>query len=253
MGVFGLLSHCLEHRIECAEYADLVEIAAQRDGIELLVDFYAFEHYVLKNFWKSLGHCSNNPYLRILGGNYGALDAFVSKLVKDLKALNIHLVMFVDGAKGSSRVVAEQKMDTWKYRHKRDLQKLRDILEVAYGNKKIQDLPDDTWVRPVLLEVQMFETLKACECEVVSLSSGEADYVIARTLRDRPKAYAILSNDSDFCIFQNCRFIPYELFDANEDLQLGSTLQWLPDKPIRLMCGSLTPSSVAGLFQVGFF
>ena len=54
MGIRGLLSYCLEHRQECVETVDLVEVAQQRQGIELLVDFYSFEHLLVRKFWKSL-------------------------------------------------------------------------------------------------------------------------------------------------------------------------------------------------------
>ena len=50
MGIRGLLSHCLEHRQQCSNVVDLVEIAQQKGGIELLVDFYSFEH-LLVSFW----------------------------------------------------------------------------------------------------------------------------------------------------------------------------------------------------------
>ena len=250
MGIQGLLSYCLEHRAECAVFENLVDVSARNRGIEILVDFYSFEHHLLSNFWKSLGSCSRNPYLRFLGGEYGAFDSYVSKLVSDLKALDIHLVMFIDGAKGSSKVVREQKFETWKYRHTQDLRTLHDLLDVVRGGKRIEDLAETQWVRPVLLEIQVLQTLKECGCEVVQISCGEADYVLARNLKKRPKAYAILSNDSDYCIFEDCKFIPLELFDVNKDLNLGAIDQWLPEKPIRLMCGILTADVIAGHFEV---
>ena len=60
---------------------------------------------------KDLEHCehstihillgaSKNEYLRILGGEYSALDLYIRKLITDLRSLDISLVMFIDGAKG---------------------------------------------------------------------------------------------------------------------------------------------------------
>ena len=43
---------------------------------------------------------SKNEYLRILGGEYSALDLYIRKLITDLRSLDISLVMFIDGAKG---------------------------------------------------------------------------------------------------------------------------------------------------------
>lgn len=250
MGVFRLLTYILDHRDSCAEFVDLIEVAQQNGGIEILVDYYSFQQTMVAKFWKSLSSCSGNPFLKLLGGEYGAFDAYISKLVKDLQALDIKLVMFVDGSKGSSQIGAQQKLETWKQRHERDMQKLHDLLHVVKGNKNIGDLSDETAVRPVLLEVQVFETLKQCNCEVVHLSSGEADFAIAKNLHSRPKAYAVLSNDSDFCIFKDTKVIFNQLFDVHNDLQLGSENQWLPEKPVRLMCGVVSSMKVATLFQV---
>ena len=94
---------------------------------------------------------------------------------------------------------------------------MNELSQVYNGSKRISDLPDTTSVRPVLLEVQIFETLKECKCEIVQLPAGEADYAIARNLLLRPKAFAVISNDSDFCIFKDCLLIPNELFDIQKN------------------------------------
>ena len=237
MGVFSLMHYVLDHRDTCTEFVDLIEISSQKGGVEILVDYYSFQQMLMLNFFKSLSSCSGNPYLKLLGGEYGAIDAFVSKLVSDLKALSINLVMFVDGSKGSSRIGTQQKLETWKHRHENDVKKLAELIDVITGNKNIQDLSQDTAIRPVLVEIQIFDTLRKCDVEIIQLSSGEADAAIAKNLQGRPKAYAIYSNDTDFCIFQNCKVIFQELFDIHKNLQLGSDKRWLPDKPTRLVCG----------------
>ena len=244
MGVGGLLSYCLENKASCSETVDLVKVAQQRGGIELLVDFYSFEHFLLKNIWKTLSGLAGNEFLRILGGEYGAIDAVLTKLVKDLQSLEVHLVFFIDGAKGSSSVGTTQKLDTWKSRHKNDVKKIHDLLDVLKGKRLMKNIPDTTSVRPVLLEVQVVEALKSCNCEIVQCPMGEADFVIARNLVQRPKAYAVISNDSDFCIFEKCGFIPHELFDVSGDLHLGQK-RLLPEKPVRLNVGIITSEKVA--------
>ena len=80
-----------------------------------------------------------------------------------------------------------------------------------------------------------------CSCEVVQCCAGEADFVIARNMR-RPKAYAVISNDSDFCVFKDCRFILNELFDLENDLQLGTPQ--IPEKPVRLRCSIISSQKV---------
>ena len=251
MGVFGLMSHCIQRKEECVEYVDILQVAEEKKGgIQLLVDFYSFEHLLLRSFWSSLSSCSGNLHLRLLGGEYGALDVFISKLIKDLRSLNIELVMFIDGAKGSSRAGTEQKLETWKNRHFRDMNKMYELLDVLNERKNIETVDESISVRPVCLEMQIRETLKENHVEVVQLASGEADYVLARNLELRSKAYAVVSNDSDFCIFENCRFIPNDLFDTRKDLQLGSAVQWLPEKPMRLECGIITTTRVVQMLGV---
>ena len=185
-----------------------------------------------------------------MGGEYATLDAYLTKLVTDLWSCGIHLVIYVDGARGSSETTMERKLQTWKDRQSQSLQQIRDNLDVLVGCKQIADLSDRSSIRPVLLEVQMFETFKACDCEVVYCAAGEADYVLVRNLMIRPDAFAILSNDSDFCIFRDCRFIPCQLFDTNNDLMLGGT-QRMPEKPERLTVGVIHTHQVATLLQVG--
>ncbi|KAK2161750.1 hypothetical protein LSH36_110g03068 [Paralvinella palmiformis] len=249
MGVYRLLSYCLDRRQQCVEYVDLVEEAASKDGIEILVDYYSFQQFLVKKYWDALSAVTNNPYLRLLGGEYRSLDEYMTKLIKDLQSLDIHFVMFIDGAKGSSKIGTEQKMNTWKFRHMKDLEKMQDLISVLNRYKRIEDLSSESNIRPVLLEVQIMETLKECKCEVVQCPSGEADFVIARNLQSRPKAFAILSNDSDFCVFSCCKFIPNELFDLQNDLQLGGT-EFLPAKPIRLMVGMIRSTKVTSLLEL---
>lgn len=249
MGVRGLLGYCLDHKSECVRYVDIVEVAKEKGIIEILVDFYAFMHYVRQRFWRTMTTVNNNPFMRLMGGEYAALDTYLTKLIADLRSCGIHLVMYVDGARGSSKTTMERKLQTWKDRYSQDMQKLRDNLDVIAGYKQTTDLSEDSAVRSVLLEVQMFETFKACNCEVVQCTAGEADYVLARNLMMRPQAFAIFSNDSDFCIFKDCRFIPCQLFDTNNDLRLGG-MQKLPEKPQQLTVGVIHSSTVATLLQL---
>jgi hypothetical protein len=239
----------MEHKEEVVEVVDLIEKARQRNGIELLVDFYAFEHIVLKNMWKSLAEVRRNDYLRLAGGEYETIDLHFAKIVTDLRSLDINLVFYVDGAKGSSTYQTQNKLDTWKSRHKNDVKKLNTLLDVCSGKTNISTLPYETAVRPVLLEIQVFQTLRECGCEVHQLSFGEADYVIARDLIDRPKAYAVLGNDTDFCIFRESVFIHVDLFDMEGDLGLGGPYV-LPEKPLRLVAGIVTQERVSELLGV---
>ncbi|CAH1774513.1 unnamed protein product [Owenia fusiformis] len=249
MGIRGLLSFILEARDQCVNYQDLVNIARERNGIEILVDYYSFQQYLVERFWQGMEKHCTNEFLKLYGGEYKSLDRFVTKLVTDLKSLDIHLVMYVDGAKGSSRSATEQKFETWKSRHRNDIERMHYLIDVCNGRRQIQDLPDRTNIRPVCQEIQMYDTLKQCGVEIVQCTYGEADFVIARALQVRPKAYVVLSNDTDFALMRDCMFIPYELFDVHGDLTLGEGAY--TEKPIRLEVGVVSTTSVGPALRLG--
>lgn len=237
MGISGLMSYCMRSKDAWCQYVDIFQVSKDRGGIEILVDYYAFQHFIMDKFWDGLIKCSGNNILQYLGGEYGALDLFLSKLVKDLKSHGIQLVVFVDGAKGSSVVGTQQKMETWKSRHFTDLHKLSLVIKNLQGKQGCDKLREDELnIRPVLLEIQIFSTLKALNVEMV-FRSGEADFVLASHLQSRPKAFAILTNDSDFCLFENCCFIPVSQFDIDNNLKLGTSENWLSEDPAQIRCG----------------
>ncbi|XP_046370575.2 uncharacterized protein LOC124144991 [Haliotis rufescens] len=244
MGIRGLLSYCREHIPTCADTIDLVEVARQRDGILILVDFFSFEHLILEHFWRGLSDMCHNPYLQFDGGEYKTIDAYLSKFVNDLKSLGIGLVFYVDGAKGSSYEGTKQKLETWQKRHMEEVQRLREITDMCQGKFPVEHLHHEARMRPVLLEIQVKNTLTACGCIVHQLPSGEADYVIAQELQTNQKALAVLSNDTDFLVFRNGAMISNEMFDIHGDLQLGRPIL-LPEKPLRLVCHVLKAEKVA--------
>lgn len=248
MGIKGLLSVILEQKAECTETVELLHFAKQRRGIEILVDFYSFEQFIAQNLWKSLGAFKNNKYLGILGAEYAAVDTYVSKMVSDLKSLGIELVFYIDAGKGSSYSETDLKFDTWKNRYYSELRKKQEILQVCAGQMRVTDLDEDTAIQGVLLEIEFVHAIRRVGCEIIQIPVGEAAYWIADQLLKRRKAYAVLSDDSDFCIFKNCRFIPNDLFDIGDNLGLTKPF-FLPRKPKQLMCGIITPSSVQQLFK----
>jgi len=56
-------------------------------------------------------------------------------------------------------------------------------------------------IRPVLFEIQVHHSLKQLGCVIHHAIAGEADYIIAKALHDRPHAYAILSKQFRFLHF----------------------------------------------------
>lgn len=249
MGIRGLLTAIVERKEQCSETVDLVQVAQERGGIEILVDFYSFEHLLVRALWKTLAAFKHNEFLRVLGAEYETMDAYMGKIAKDLKSLGISLVFYIDGNKGASSEETKQKMDTWKYRFRSDCQKKREIIAVCAGQGQFADLSEEAIIRPVCLEIQIVKTLRTAGCEVIQMPAGEADSLIAKHMREREKAFAVLSNDSDFCVFKDCCFIPNILFDLGSDLGLTQPLV-LPRKPQRLLCGVVSSKGVQRMLQV---
>ena len=251
MGVQGLLSVCLERQDECTEgKVDLVKIAKEKEGIEIIVNFDFFQHEIVYQFLTGLSKLRGNPYLKILGGEYGSVDRYVTKLIEDLKSFGIELVFFVEESKGGSTETFKGKFDIWKERHEEMMCKNNQILDVCRGRMDIQEyMRKNLRVLPVVLKDQLLSAIKRCDCELNQIPGGEADLSLTRALMERKKAYAILSNDSDFCIFPEGRFIPIQLFDIEHHLHLGQPAE-VPQKPLKLMVKVITTEKVMSMLEV---
>lgn len=249
MGISGLMSKCLDNKDKCADLVDLVQVAQERDGIEILVDLYCMQYFLLSQFYKSQMAVLKNPFLKILGGEYNALDQYITKFIKDLQSLKINLVFFIDGCRGSSRTVLEQKRKM--ERHESGVKNVHAILDVCSGLKRTEQLECKSFPNlcQVCRTIQFTETLRRWNFEIVSLSCGEADRVLVSSLLERPRAYAIWSSDADFCIFKGSCFIPKELFDTTNELGLAKS-QPLPNTPRSLICGVISSSKVSSMLQV---
>ena len=104
MGVRGLITTIRKRQEECVDFfdlVDLVEVARQKGGIEILVDYYAFQNFIIQKIWNGLSKDRNNEFLRLCGGEYGTIEEYITKFVQDLKSLDITLVFFVNGGQGT--------------------------------------------------------------------------------------------------------------------------------------------------------
>ena len=104
---------------------------------------------------------------------------------------------------------------------------------------------------PVLLGLQLIESLKACGCEMNHCAAGEVDGILAKSLIDRSKAFVILSRDSDFGVFKGGAFVPPELFDLERDLCDEQSDSRFFRKPTdRLMVGIISAERVQNALGV---
>ena len=250
MGVRGLIDVILEEQDVCVDVVDLVLVAQERGGIEILVDFHSFKFFIMDAFQKSISKHYNNDYLCVTGGEYKALDAYLEQFIRILRDLQISLVMLEDGGKGSSMLENREKQSTWEYRHSMRMKQIPAIFDAIRGSTRIQDIDGGVLVmcQPWRGD-QITSTLLRCQCELLTIASGDADKAIALALKERPKAYAILSNDSDLFMYPGSRTILPKLFDLENMLGLGKP-QNLPSEPKSLRCGVITSSKVASFLGV---
>ncbi|BFZ23881.1 hypothetical protein BsWGS_26920 [Bradybaena similaris] len=237
MGVHRLWSYIKKHKQEVVTYVDLVELAEEcPDGLKLIVDFYCWEHFIVEKFWESLSQSTQNRNIIFAGGEYGMIDTFIKEFIFQLRAVNIELVFYLDGAKGSAYTSSRQKLRTWQHRLFQDQRVLKDTADFLRGKLPFEQVDMQKLTRPCLQEVQNVLTLQECGCVMHLQVSGEADNAIAKHLRDDPTAFGVLSNDTDFCIFENCVMMPFEFFDVKNELGLGlKSLNVM--KPDHLKCG----------------
>ncbi|BFZ23878.1 hypothetical protein BsWGS_26916 [Bradybaena similaris] len=237
MGVYQLWTYIKKHKQEVVTYVDLVKLAkGHPGGLKLIVDFYSWENFIVKNFWASLTQSTQNRNIIFAGGEYGTIDAFIKDFISRLRAVNIELVFFLDGAKGSSYISSKHKFRTWRYQFFQDQQVIKKTAAFLRGKLPFEQVDMQHLIWPCLQEVQIVLTLQECGCVIHLQVSGEADNAIAKHLRDDPTAFAVLSNDTDFCIFENCVLMPFDFFDMENELGLGlKSLNVM--KPDHLKCG----------------
>ena len=104
-------------------------------------------------------------------------------------------------------------------------------------------------IEPVLIDLQCMETLLHLGCELIQIASGEADTLLVQELLRRPKAVAILSDDTDCCIFKNSRFIPYQFFDIENELHMNDETAF-SRRPEKLVVRIVSAQSTQQLLRV---
>ena len=242
MGIFGLTSFIFKNKELVSEEYDLVaEAAAREGGLEILVDYNSFYSQftgetvgILRQYW---------PDVMLFGGEYDVLRKIVHRLIYKLERVGIHLVFFNDGDRGCDTVVSERKSATWEDRYKQTMTVVEEIEKYCSGHSGAEDVHE--YIVPLLTRLQVAKVIADCGCKMFQ-SHGEADVAIAKYFNSNSKAFAILGNDSDFCVMKGCHFISEQWFDLEGDLELNAD----DDELHHVFVAVVKPDKVASALKV---
>ena len=136
MGVKRLWTFLQENEKDIVQKVDLVPIAKfYENRLKLLVDFDNFVYPLMHMFWDALHNLTGNHALALCGGEYDLLDTFLKNYIEALRSVNIEMVFYFDGGKGSSEVDTQQKMQTWESRHYQNQKRLVETFENIKGRQ----------------------------------------------------------------------------------------------------------------------
>ncbi|CAL1530181.1 unnamed protein product [Lymnaea stagnalis] len=245
MGVSRFWTYIMNtHRDAVVSYVDLIELAkGYPQGMKILVDFYCWEHFMTERFWNSICELTENKSLMFAGGEYKLMDEYIKSFILILRSVNIELVFYLDGAKGSAYHSSKQKLQTWKRRYLETQRNLNKCFQYLRGQVPLSGVVLRRLPRPCLQEVQNVLTLQEAGCKLYLRVSGEADFTLAQHLLADDQAFGIFSNDTDFLIFPDSVYISQELFDLDNHLGLGLK-SFAPQIPEKLICGIIRTDSI---------
>ena len=254
MGVSKLLTFIINNQEKCSEKIDLIEQAGKRGGIELLCDLNNVVYWLYSNFVSFLESSTRNSWLGLIGAEYEDFNNYLERFVETFRSLNISLVFCIDGTFHEH----ESNLKKWESSFRKNVSQnrswLRVLEEIEDGTSTLYKSQNTPKIFNVFLEVQYLETLRQLGCELIQPAFGEAEALLVKELQRRPKAIGIFSNDSDCSIFENSKFIPFDLFDVGKHLHLTDKnyLYKTNMKPNKLIVRVVSSEKVRQLLEVNF-
>lgn len=154
--------------------------------------------------------CHHSIEQKLTNGNYRQFDMFIQEWCHYFLSNGIQLVFVFDSSKRNND--RQFKKETWISRHNQKKEIIDSVVSYCYDgilNCKTQDIP-----LPPLAMFQLRATLRRLDIPM-RVAYGEADSLCAKMVYDN-EAYAVMSSDSDFCIFDRCRYIPFDHVSLSE-------------------------------------
>jgi hypothetical protein len=176
-------------------------------------------------------------------GDFSALRDNVARFVAKLAAVNVRLVVVLDGA------VPPAKFATWLSRRRkevRDVAKLNTYMHGGDAGAKRSFV----WLPPAFSQTMLGQAFRAAGCPVV-YSSVEADKVVARVAAQL-NARGVMGHDSDFLVLplrDDARYLDFHTLKFNKGSGAATVLAYdqrevlaalgLPQQAMPLLAASL--------------
>ena len=250
MGVHGLLYYLKRHPLTRERGVHLEVVA---DGVKdklgrggkpkLLCDFFSVLYWLLSEFHEAkVKRKDYQPYSYIYGGNILEYEERFLAFVRVLRRLGIEPIFVVDGERGSSLTGFRAKLETYKSRHLRRMDKISHCNRVTKYDPTEEVESYSLWFPHPLVPLHVMMALKS---EGITLDHciGEADACLAKRAQSGDDICGILTNDTDMIMMRNCDVFLCQFFDREQVLGIRSVR--FNCKPHELVCDKLTPSKLA--------
>ncbi|MES1903222.1 MAG: 3'-5' RNA helicase ythdc2, partial [Paramarteilia canceri] len=129
--------------------------------------------------------------------------------------MNLEMHFFIDGPQ-----LTQQLNPEWKIRYTKNVCRQEEIV-TAICFAENNHISDEGLIRPALIEQAILENLRSLSVGI-TYCSKEADGQIAKFVQDNKQiVLSVLSRDSDFLIFEEIPYTPWELFDIYHNLSFS--------------------------------
>jgi len=146
------------------------------DGV--VIDGLAFGYHLLEQI----------PSIPVAGGEYAAFARASDAFFKNLKDMEVPCVVIIDGCSGAEKIPTQVARESARV----------DYYHQALNASRVGDPPGA--MAPIMMKQALAQTLLENGIEFW-VSDEEADAAIAHEANDR--GWLVLSNDSDFVIFES--------------------------------------------------
>ena len=153
------------------------------------------------------------PSQRLLNGSYKKLEEYVAWWISVWKSVNVNLIFVFDASKKNDDET-NYKAETWQLRREEKNGAIDQGISFCYDKVLNPQIKDSLPLPPLALDV--FRSTLHKLGQHVHIAYGEGDPICA-SLVAKKNAYAVISSDTDFCIYSQCRYIPFSSIEMDND------------------------------------